>query len=427
MGWRNSSAHSGIRVKNIAALLLLFLMGCGHSPDSFPEIASTTPEDGSERVFLIPEISVSFSIDIDPATISGQTFTLVDDDGAAVESTVSYDGPSRTATLVPTKSLEKRAFYTAMLGEEIKDIMGKPFGRGYSWSFRTSGLLFIVLSDTHIRIPGAPDDRFYDNSQSVANLEYAVSYINSRYAEADFVIVTGDLVGGLFSADPALYGIGLDTPADRFKSIMDNLSMPYHVALGNHDYLVGMAGDTGEGIGASDRQLDMVEAVWKKLFNIPPYYAFDAEGIRFYMLNSVTGSRRSELCPLETVERMCRGSFSNGQIDWLENDLAQHGKAFFFFHHPVLVEGTSPSEWAFLGESYMVHRNDRIYDVLSRRAASILGVFTGHGHFSMNAILPGGTAVYETPSLGDMLSDPMHMNVVNVLPDTGEFEVKSPL
>ncbi len=98
---------------------------------------------------------------------------------------------------------------------------------------------FAVISDIHVRLPGNPDDRSYNAAQNLANLDEAVGSIARNHPDADLVMVTGDLVGCLFSEDPADYGGGAATPADVFKQAMDRLPLPYYPVLGNHDYEVG--------------------------------------------------------------------------------------------------------------------------------------------------------------------------------------------
>jgi hypothetical protein len=58
-----------------------------------------------------------------------------------------------------------------------------------------SAFEFIVVSDIHVRLPGNPDDGYYDNQTNLANAMLAVDLINEQYGDADFVAVSGDLVG----------------------------------------------------------------------------------------------------------------------------------------------------------------------------------------------------------------------------------------
>lgn len=413
-------------LKLLVSACFLCFPGCGGgagNSQSLAFIESVSPEEDSQDATQLTSVTASFAVDVDPASINGGTFYVEEEDASFVQGDVSYDPLEKTARFSPFRSLKKNSVYRATLRGEIRDAQGKPFLQSFSWKFKTSGFLFIVLSDTHVRIRGNPDQEAYDGPRNVANLRQTVALINDRYPTADFVIVTGDLVGCLFSSDPAEYGTGRDTPADRFKAVMDNLVMPYHVALGNHDYQIGFDAEAGEGITAPDWSIGDVEAVWQKLFNHPSYYAFDDEGVRFYILNSATGRLRRTPCPGCVREKMCLGSFSPEQTDWLSKDIEEGRPSFLFFHHPVYTDDTRAGDWALPGDEYMVHPSDPIYDILNAHSPDILGIFVGHGHFSMKGRIGRATEVFETPSTGDFFGAPAHMNVVNVLAGGGEIKV----
>ena len=422
---QQSESKMRLLLKFFAVLTILSVCGCGGNSEDFPEIAGTTPEDGSSQALLLGPVQIRFSIDIDPETISPDTFQLRGKEGAQVQGAVSYDESTRTASFEPATGLLKETEYLATLSAAVRDRGGNPLGRDFSWTFSTAGFFFVVLSDVHVRIPGNADNLYYDNAQNINNLEQAVDEINRRFPGADFVMLTGDLVGTLFSADPADYAAGFDTPADRFKAIMDRLSMPYHAALGNHDYSVGFNAGNGDGISASDREIPQVEELWQKLLGRPSYYAFDHEGWRFYVLNSVTGKQRHLRCSADYQERMCTGSFSDVQMDWLEQDLPQREKAFLFFHHPLYTDDKEPADWALPGDLFLVQRDERIYAILESCAAEFLGIFVGHGHRAATGRIGPRIMVHETPALGDMLGYPDNMTLVAASSKNENFLVLS--
>ena len=148
----------------------------------------------------------------------------------------------------------------------------------------TNTFKFVVISDVHVRLPGNPDDAFYDNATNIALFSEALTHIKAECPDADFVMVTGDMTGCLFSDNPADYGTGADNPAEAFKRMMDTLGMPYYAALGNHDYENGFSTSTGQGITSSNTV--GIEAVWKKVLGNDPYYTFVHKGVRFIVLNS---------------------------------------------------------------------------------------------------------------------------------------------
>ena len=298
--------------------------------------------------------------------------------------------------------------------------MGMRLREEYSWEFTTDGFFFVVLSDVHVRLPGNPDDSYYDNAGNIVNLQEAIETINSNYSNASFVIVTGDLVGCLFSEDPDDYGIGGDNPAERYKSIMDELDMPYYSVLGNHDYQKGFDTTEAEGITTSD--IDAIESVWLKVLGINPYYSFLNEGVRFIALNSNRGDSRNILCPYSAIEAFCTGSFDDDQMDWFEDEMNMGDPAIIFFHHPIGTDNESTT-WSPVGESFLVTETDRFYDIAANYNDIIEGIFVGHGHIRNEDTFSTLIPVNSTAPTGDNFGEADNINIVSVNTDTKEIEV----
>lgn len=270
----------------------------------------------------------------------------------------------------------------------------------------------VVLSDVHVRIPGNPDDAYYNNQRNLDNLQSAVDTINTRYGSADFVAVTGDLVGCLFSEDPNAYLVGGLNPAEKFKEIMDGLIPPYYVSLGNHDYQIGFDAEAGEGISTDD--IELVEAVWGRVLGISPYYSFVHKGVHFIFLNSNRGASRNDVCPISRAEKFCTGSFDDEQLLWLDAALEAPEPAVLFFHHPVRTD--SPNTLWVIFSSFLVGEEDGFYDIVQARLNKIMAIFVGHGHLWQTDTLHGSIDVYETAAIGDLLGSAGHISVVEIDP-----------
>lgn len=277
----------------------------------------------------------------------------------------------------------------------------------------------IVLSDTHVRIPGYPDDDVYDNQGNLDNLSEAVDLINAAYGDVDFVAVTGDLVGNLYSEDPDDYLTGQTNPAETFSRMMHVLIPPFYVALGNHDYQKGFDTDVNEGISTTD--IESIEAVWRKVLGIDPYYAFSHKGINMIFLNSNRGPLRNETCEGSQVEAFCTGSFDEQQLTWLKDRLAEPMPAILFMHHPPHTD-TAGTGWTFY-HSYRIDRDDPFYDITEAYKETILAIFVGHGHRWKEDTLNGSIAVFETGSLGDRQGSADHIAWVEINPATRELTV----
>lgn len=278
---------------------------------------------------------------------------------------------------------------------------------------------FVVLSDIHIRIPGNPDDVVNNNQRNLDNLDHAVNIINTHYASADFVAVTGDLVGCLFSEDPDDYLNGGLNPPELFMEMMDGLMKPYYVALGNHDYQKGFDAVLGEGISTDD--IDRVEAVWNKVLGILPYYAFVHKGVQFIFLNSNRGPLRDQICPGDQIERFCTGSFDDEQLLWLEACLERKEPAILFCHHPPRTDSNG-KVWTFYS-AYQIDPEDFFYDIVRHHKDKILAIFVGHGHYWQSDTLYGTITVHETAAMGDMLGDADNICVVDIDPVTRQVTV----
>jgi VCBS repeat-containing protein len=102
-----------------------------------PTIVQRVPSLGANNVAATANVTVTFNEPIDEATLAGN-FELRDAANAIVAATISYDGPTRTATLDPDANLTSGATYTAIIrgGETgIADGAGNRLVEDSSWSF----------------------------------------------------------------------------------------------------------------------------------------------------------------------------------------------------------------------------------------------------------------------------------------------------
>lgn len=277
---------------------------------------------------------------------------------------------------------------------------------------------FIVISDLHVRLPGNPDDVNYDAQKNLDNLTYIINRINSDYNNADFVVTTGDLVGCLFSENTADYGTGTDTTAEHYKSMIDTLIMPIYSVLGNHDYQKSYNSGLSEGVSSQDRAA--IEAVWKKVLGIDPYYSVLHKGVRLIFANSNRGDHYTDVCYGKNAEAGCTGSFDTEQIAWLRTELANSEPAIIFFHHPPITDNRLIRYFGIL--SYLVEGSDDLYDVVTENQEKILGIFVGHGHVWAKDEI-GQVPVYETGAIGDGNADKDNIHIVEVNAITKEMKV----
>jgi hypothetical protein len=116
----------------------------GGGPDTTPPtVTSVSPTAGSTGVSVATIVTATFSEAIDVTTVTGSTFELRDAGNTLVATGVTYDVPSRTATLTPASSLASGTTYTArVLGgasdPRVKDVAGNALAANFAWSFTTA-------------------------------------------------------------------------------------------------------------------------------------------------------------------------------------------------------------------------------------------------------------------------------------------------
>jgi N,N-dimethylformamidase beta subunit-like protein/uncharacterized protein DUF4082/Big-like domain-containing protein len=134
------AAHLGTGVKSwhgdapASAATWSFTTG----PGAPPVVQTRTPASGATGMFTDAAVTAKFNRRLDPATLTGATFTLHPAAGGAnVAATVSYDSATRTAQLQPTARLSQSTAYTATLTTGITASDGIAMAAAASWNFTT--------------------------------------------------------------------------------------------------------------------------------------------------------------------------------------------------------------------------------------------------------------------------------------------------
>ena len=107
-----------------------------------PTIASVTPASGAAGVSVGATVTARFSEPMDPATITTSTIGLATASGTAVPATVTYDAPTRTATLTPAAALAFGTQYRVTIeggptDPRVKDVAGNALAADTTWTFTT--------------------------------------------------------------------------------------------------------------------------------------------------------------------------------------------------------------------------------------------------------------------------------------------------
>ena len=108
-----------------------------------PTVSSVSPTSGAKNAALSTSVAGTFSEEMDPATLSTSTVTLVKSGTTTplVSATVNYDATDKKVTLKPSSPLVASTTYTATVkggAQGAKDKAGNPLGSDRVWSFTTA-------------------------------------------------------------------------------------------------------------------------------------------------------------------------------------------------------------------------------------------------------------------------------------------------
>jgi predicted RNA-binding protein with TRAM domain len=115
------------------------------APAVAPTVTSTDPANNATNVPLNKVIKATFSEAMDPATITGSTFTLKQGN-TNVTGTVTYSGT--TASFTPTNSLSGNLVYTATITTGAKNTAGTALANDYVWTFTTAAAVAPTVTST---------------------------------------------------------------------------------------------------------------------------------------------------------------------------------------------------------------------------------------------------------------------------------------
>ncbi len=98
-----------------------------------PQVVAKSTDGISGAVSTSATITVTFSKDMNAATITTSTFSI-----AGVSGTVSYNPTLKTSTFTPGTAFNYNTTYTATLTTGVQDSVGNAMAATFAWSFRTA-------------------------------------------------------------------------------------------------------------------------------------------------------------------------------------------------------------------------------------------------------------------------------------------------
>lgn len=258
-------------------VLLAMLCGCGgsgggsdtiESDITAPTVSSTSPSGGATDVAVNSIVTVTFSEEMDAATITTATVALEDAVSNAVDGSVTSSGA--TATFLPDANLEFNTTYTLRVSTGAEDLAGNQLESEYSFSFTTDPIRVLYLGDTAVNTPIIYDylvdegfevtdaSPFYDwdgATPAVTDFDIVVyletdDYGSGLTSEGDAALTAWMLAGGtVIRSEWIAYSIGsgvaLETDFDQYLPVEApgsdyEYSTTWNVSLADHPLVVGL-------------------------------------------------------------------------------------------------------------------------------------------------------------------------------------------
>lgn len=118
-----------------------------------PTVISTVPANLATAVPVNQALSATFSVAMNPATITATTFTLAGPGATAVTGVVTYVPGGAVATFTPAAALAPSTLYTATITTGAEDLQLTPLAANYTWTFTTAAAPVLVPPTVVSTIP----------------------------------------------------------------------------------------------------------------------------------------------------------------------------------------------------------------------------------------------------------------------------------
>ena len=128
-----------------------------------PAVTATSPAASTPAVTGVDTtgtVSATFSAPMTASTLTTTSFTLACPAATPVTGTVTYDAPSKTATLTPAAALPAATLCTATITTAATDSTGIPLAANFAWNFMTAASTDVtrptVTRHAYRRTPPSP-------------------------------------------------------------------------------------------------------------------------------------------------------------------------------------------------------------------------------------------------------------------------------
>jgi hypothetical protein len=118
-----------------------------------PTVISTIPLSVAMGVPLNQIVSATFSMAMNPATISSATFKLTGPGATAVSGLVAYAAVGNTLTFIPTANLAPSTLFTATITTGAQNLAGTALASNYVWTFTTGTAVVVIPPELVSTVP----------------------------------------------------------------------------------------------------------------------------------------------------------------------------------------------------------------------------------------------------------------------------------
>ena len=118
-----------------------------------PTVIATVPVNQATAVLLNQALSATFSVAMNPTSLTSSTFLLTGSSGSAVSGTVTYVAAGSIATFSPSVALNPSTVYTATITTGAENLQATPLAANYTWSFTTAAAAVLAAPSVVSTIP----------------------------------------------------------------------------------------------------------------------------------------------------------------------------------------------------------------------------------------------------------------------------------
>jgi hypothetical protein len=129
--------YFGVKAGGDAAEGATNLAGNAITPGTIqPTVTVVSPPPSTTQVSPSTQVNATFSKGMNPATLTNQSFTLVNTaTSTAVNGVINYNPTLKQATLAPASTLTANTTYRATITTDVRDLTGSPLSASVTWEF----------------------------------------------------------------------------------------------------------------------------------------------------------------------------------------------------------------------------------------------------------------------------------------------------